>query len=54
LGQKFEKPLRQHLDTYKAIVAERSASYEKALKERSQIIRDTEMRNMNRKERSEQ
>ncbi|KAJ7368072.1 hypothetical protein DFH08DRAFT_13852 [Mycena albidolilacea] len=52
LGQKFEKPLRQHLDTYKAIVAERSASYEKALKERSQIIRDTEMRNMNRKERN--
>ncbi|KAF7352983.1 RRM domain-containing protein [Mycena venus] len=52
LDQKFEKPLRQHMDTYKTIVAERSASYEKALKEKSQIIRDTEMKNMNRKERN--
>jgi hypothetical protein len=40
------------MDTYRAIVAERSASYEKALKEKSQIIRETEMKNMNRKERS--
>jgi hypothetical protein len=32
---------------------ERSASYEKALYEKSQIIRETEMGNMNRKERSE-
>ena len=31
---------------------ERSASYERALKEKSQIIRDTELRSMNRKERS--
>ncbi|KAJ7937264.1 hypothetical protein B0H13DRAFT_2226645 [Mycena leptocephala] len=52
LDKKFEKPLRQHMDTYRAIVAERSASYEKALKEKSQIIRETEMKNMNRKERS--
>jgi len=52
LDKKFEKPLRQHMDTYKTIVAERSASYERALKERSQIIRDTEMKNMNRKERN--
>ncbi|KAJ7047589.1 hypothetical protein C8F04DRAFT_13670 [Mycena alexandri] len=52
LDKNFEKPLRSHLDTYRTIVAERSASYEKALKERSQIIRDTEMRNMNRKERN--
>ncbi|KAF8211354.1 hypothetical protein K438DRAFT_1903373 [Mycena galopus ATCC 62051] len=52
LDKKFEKPLRAHMDTYKTIVNERSASYERALKERSQIIRDTEMRNMNRKERN--
>ena len=31
---------------------ERSSSYERALRERSRIIRETEMRNMNRKERS--
>ncbi|KAJ7507536.1 hypothetical protein B0H11DRAFT_1967564 [Mycena galericulata] len=52
LDKTFEKPLRQHLDNYKEIVAERSASYEKNLKEKSQFIRDTEMRNMNRKERN--
>ncbi|KAJ6539130.1 hypothetical protein B0H19DRAFT_960635 [Mycena capillaripes] len=52
LDKKFEKPLRQHMETYRAIMSERSASYEKALKERSQIIRDTEMKNMNRKERN--
>ncbi|KAJ6599292.1 hypothetical protein DFH09DRAFT_31488 [Mycena vulgaris] len=52
LDKKFEKPLRQHMDTYRTIVSERSASYERALKEKSQIIRDTEMRNMNRKERN--
>ncbi|KAJ3563008.1 hypothetical protein NP233_g9221 [Leucocoprinus birnbaumii] len=52
LDKKFEKPLRQHLDTYKAIVNERSSSYERALREKSQIIRQTEMRNMNRKERN--
>ncbi|KXN87882.1 Protein IVY1 [Leucoagaricus sp. SymC.cos] len=52
LDKKFEKPLRQSLDTYKTIVHERSTSYERALRERSQIIRQTEMRNMNRKERN--
>ncbi|KAF9046037.1 hypothetical protein BDZ89DRAFT_1099452 [Hymenopellis radicata] len=52
IDKKFEKPLRQHLETYKTIVNERSASYERALREKSQIIRDTEMRNMNRKERN--
>ncbi|KAJ7179339.1 hypothetical protein C8R46DRAFT_636905 [Mycena filopes] len=52
LDKKFEKPLRSHLDTYRHVVAERSASYEKALKEKSQIIRDTEMKSMNRKERN--
>jgi hypothetical protein len=31
---------------------ERSSSYERALREKSNIIRETEMRNMNRKERS--
>ncbi|CAK5276021.1 unnamed protein product [Mycena citricolor] len=52
LDKKVEKPLKQHLDTYKTIVAERSASYERTLKDKSQIIRDTEMRNMNKKERN--
>ncbi|KAJ6516117.1 hypothetical protein C8R45DRAFT_232042 [Mycena sanguinolenta] len=52
LDKKFERPLRASLENYKAVVTERSASYEKALKERSQIIRDTEMKNMNRKERN--
>ncbi|KAK7060314.1 hypothetical protein VNI00_001079 [Paramarasmius palmivorus] len=52
LDKNFEKPLRQHLDTYRTIVTERSASYERALKEKSEIIRQTEMRNMNRKERN--
>lgn len=33
-------------------IKERSASYERALREKSQIIRQIEMRNMNRKERS--
>ncbi|RDB23233.1 Protein IVY1 [Hypsizygus marmoreus] len=52
IDKKFEKPLRQHLDTYRIIVNDRSASYERVLREKSQIIRDTEMRNMNRKERN--
>lgn len=68
LDKSFEKPLRQHLDTYKTIVhvrrlvrlfddlikfpQERSASYEKALREKSEIIRQTETTNMNRKQRS--
>ncbi|KAI0301811.1 hypothetical protein B0F90DRAFT_1627989 [Multifurca ochricompacta] len=52
LDKQFEKPLRQHLDTYRAIVHERSSSYERALREKSHIIRETETRNMNRKERN--
>uniref|UniRef100_A0A0W0F8K1 IMD domain-containing protein n=1 Tax=Moniliophthora roreri TaxID=221103 RepID=A0A0W0F8K1_MONRR len=52
LDKNFEKPLRQHLDTYRIIVTERSASYERALKGKSEIIRQTERRNMNRKERN--
>ncbi|KAI0049590.1 hypothetical protein FA95DRAFT_1488816 [Auriscalpium vulgare] len=52
LEQSFEKPLRQHLETYRTIVNERSSLYEKALREKSNIIRDTEKRNMNRKERN--
>ncbi|KAF8333333.1 hypothetical protein F5887DRAFT_994749 [Amanita rubescens] len=52
LDKKFEKPLRQHLETYRTIVMERSTTYERALREKSQIIRDTEARNMNRKERN--
>ncbi|KIO13018.1 hypothetical protein M404DRAFT_123557 [Pisolithus tinctorius Marx 270] len=52
LDKNFEKPLRQHLDTYRTIVHERSASYEKALREKSNIIRQTEMSNLNRKQRN--
>jgi len=52
LEKQFEKPLRQHLDTYRTIIHERSSSYERALREKSHIIRETEMRNMNRKERN--
>ena len=35
-----------------AFLQERSQAYERVLREKSQVIRDTEMRNMNRKERS--
>ncbi|KAJ3867861.1 hypothetical protein EV359DRAFT_33565 [Lentinula novae-zelandiae] len=52
LDRNFEKPLRQHLETYRTIVTERSLSYERALKEKSDIIRHTEKRNMNGKERN--
>ncbi|KAG6820446.1 hypothetical protein H0H93_000442 [Arthromyces matolae] len=52
LEKSFERPLRQHLDTYRSIVKDRSSSYEKAVREKSQVIRDTEQRSMNRKERN--
>ncbi|TFK76131.1 hypothetical protein BDN72DRAFT_954642 [Pluteus cervinus] len=52
LDKNFEKPLHQHLDTYRATVNERSAAYDRALKEKSQTIRLTEMRNLNRKQRN--
>ncbi|KAF8803867.1 hypothetical protein BYT27DRAFT_7214441 [Phlegmacium glaucopus] len=52
LDKTFEKPLRQHLENYKIIVNERSQAYERVLREKSQVIRDTEMRSMNRKERN--
>ncbi|KAG1892700.1 hypothetical protein F4604DRAFT_1564956 [Suillus subluteus] len=52
LDKSFEKPLRQHLDTYRTIVNERSASYEKTLREKSEIIRQTELSNMNKKQRN--
>ncbi|KAH9077450.1 hypothetical protein EDB83DRAFT_2217554 [Lactarius deliciosus] len=52
LDKQFEKPLRQHLDAYRTIVHDRSSSYERALREKSNVIRETEMRNMNRKERN--
>ncbi|KAF8845710.1 hypothetical protein BDN67DRAFT_293231 [Paxillus ammoniavirescens] len=52
LDKNFEKPLRQHFDTYKTIMNERSASYEKVLREKSGIIRQTETSNMNRKQRN--
>ncbi|KAG5654469.1 hypothetical protein H0H81_001968 [Sphagnurus paluster] len=52
IEKKFERPLHQHLDTYRTIVKDRSASYERAVREKSQVIRDTEKRSMNRKERN--
>ncbi|KAG6334153.1 hypothetical protein ID866_4941 [Astraeus odoratus] len=52
LDKSFEKPLRQHLDTYRTIVNERSASYEKALRERSGIIHQTEISNLGKKQRN--
>jgi len=52
LDKKFERPLRQHLEGYKAVVAERSQSYERALREKSPVLRDTEMRSMSKKERN--
>ncbi|PPQ77747.1 hypothetical protein CVT25_011182 [Psilocybe cyanescens] len=52
LDKNFEKPLRQQLDNYKAVVNERSQTYERALREKSRIIRETETRSMNRKERN--
>ncbi|EJD01081.1 uncharacterized protein FOMMEDRAFT_135342 [Fomitiporia mediterranea MF3/22] len=47
LDKRFERPLRQHLETYRATVAERSATYERALREKSRIIHQTETQNMN-------
>ncbi|KAG5646420.1 hypothetical protein DXG03_003470 [Asterophora parasitica] len=52
IEKQFERPLRQHLETYRTIVKDRSASYERAVREKSQVIRDTETRSMNRKERN--
>ncbi|PPQ81315.1 hypothetical protein CVT24_001337 [Panaeolus cyanescens] len=52
LDNSFEKPLRQHLESYRVVINERSQSYERALREKSQIIRDTERRSMNKKERN--
>ncbi|KAL0949566.1 hypothetical protein HGRIS_009615 [Hohenbuehelia grisea] len=52
LDRKFEKPMRQSLETYQGVVKERSSNYERALREKSRAIRDTEARNMNRKERN--
>ncbi|KAH9482615.1 hypothetical protein JR316_0004715 [Psilocybe cubensis] len=52
LDKNFEKPLRQQLENYRDVVNERSQRYERALRERSRIIRETETRSMNRKERN--
>ncbi|EUC65393.1 IVY1 protein [Rhizoctonia solani AG-3 Rhs1AP] len=43
---KFEVPLRQGLETYKSTVAARTAEYERALTEKSRLIRKTEADNM--------
>ncbi|KAI0650078.1 hypothetical protein C8Q79DRAFT_900733 [Trametes meyenii] len=52
LDKQFEKPLRQHLENYRTVVNERSNAYEKALREKSKIIRQTEMGNMKQKGRN--
>ncbi|KAL1946672.1 hypothetical protein VTO73DRAFT_14776 [Trametes versicolor] len=52
LDKQFEKPLRQHLENYRTVVNERSNSYERALREKSRIIRQTEMGNMKQKGRN--
>ncbi|KAJ3503854.1 hypothetical protein NLJ89_g8244 [Agrocybe chaxingu] len=52
LDKSFEKPLRQGLEGYRGVINERSQSYERALREKSHIIRETETRNLNRKERN--
>lgn len=46
LNENFEQPLRQHFDTYRRVVDERSASYERALHDKSRQIRQTELENM--------
>ncbi|KAB5593397.1 hypothetical protein CTheo_3135 [Ceratobasidium theobromae] len=43
---KFEAPLRQDLETYKTTVAARTAEYERALTDKSRLIRKTEADNM--------
>ncbi|KAI0347318.1 hypothetical protein BDW22DRAFT_1351727 [Trametopsis cervina] len=52
LDKQFEKPLRQHLETYRSVVTERSNTYEKALRDRSNAIRRTERENMQKKGRN--
>ncbi|KAJ3485053.1 hypothetical protein NLI96_g5244 [Meripilus lineatus] len=52
LDKQFEKPCRQHLENYRTVVHERSNTYEKALHEKSQVIRQTEMGNLKRKGRN--
>ncbi|KZT12949.1 uncharacterized protein LAESUDRAFT_740202 [Laetiporus sulphureus 93-53] len=52
LDMQFEKPLRQHFEDYRRVVNERSNAYEKALREKSNLIRQTEMGNYHRKGRS--
>ncbi|QRV76424.1 hypothetical protein RhiJN_04439 [Ceratobasidium sp. AG-Ba] len=46
IHHKFEAPLRQGLETYKSTVATRSNDYERALTEKSRLIRKTEADNM--------
>ncbi|EIN10683.1 hypothetical protein PUNSTDRAFT_100393 [Punctularia strigosozonata HHB-11173 SS5] len=52
LDKSFEKPLRTHLTEYRTAVTERSTSYERALREKSRIIRETEMSQMKKKGRN--
>ncbi|KAF9507368.1 hypothetical protein BS47DRAFT_1488907 [Hydnum rufescens UP504] len=43
----FDKPLRQHLQVYRAKIAERSAAYEQSLIEKNKMIRKVESENLN-------
>ncbi|KAI0728757.1 hypothetical protein C8Q72DRAFT_779383 [Fomitopsis betulina] len=52
LDKQFEKSLRQHLEDYRTVVTDRSNRYERALREKSNIIRETEMGNMKKKGRN--
>ncbi|PPQ95511.1 hypothetical protein CVT26_008539 [Gymnopilus dilepis] len=52
LDKNFERPLRDDLEKYRTTVNERSQNYERLLHEKSRVIRQTEMRSMNRKERN--
>lgn len=52
LDRNFERPLRGSLEEYRRVVEERSSAYERELRARSQVIRETEMGNMNKKQRN--
>ncbi|OCH94246.1 hypothetical protein OBBRIDRAFT_769910 [Obba rivulosa] len=52
LDKKVEKPMRQHLENYRTVVTERSAAYEKAVREKSALIRETEASSRRRKGRN--
>ncbi|KAI0080744.1 hypothetical protein K474DRAFT_1657576 [Panus rudis PR-1116 ss-1] len=52
LDKQFEKPLRQHFENYRTVVTERSNTYERAVREKSNLIRQTEMGQLRKKNRN--